>query len=143
MSSYNLPVLATVVLLLPMIYFGIASLTFFLRTFDDPMVTWMLRGLIGISFLAVSTCCVLGAMVFALYGHVGVALGTALVAGCAAVARGWLLRRMDDQFRARETGDGEATRRLRRLHVAGIAYNTIQLVAVIAIIPVTSFVGGT
>lgn len=135
MASYNLPVFFTVILIVPMLYFGIASLTFFLRPFEDPIVTRMLRGLFATYFAAVAACCALGAAVFAAYGRPFVALGLAAVAACASVARGWYLRRMDVQIRARDGGDGRATRRLRRLHVEGIAYNLVQLAVVIGMVP--------
>ena len=135
MTQYNLPVLVTVVMLFPMLYFGIASLTFFLRKFDDPIVTWMLRGLCSTYFVVVSVCCALGAAVFVSYGQAPAAVGLGLVAACAIVTRRWFLRGMDAQLRARDGGDGGAIPRLRRLHVGSIAYNAVQLVAVVAMSP--------
>jgi len=57
MSTLNIPVLVTVLLRVPMFCFGFASLTFFLRQFDDPIVTWVLKGLFSTYFLAVGVGC--------------------------------------------------------------------------------------
>ena len=57
MSTLNIPVLVTVLLRVPMFCFGFASLTFFLRPFDDPIVTWVLKGLFSTYFLAVGVGC--------------------------------------------------------------------------------------
>jgi hypothetical protein len=57
MSTLIIPVLVTVLLRVPMFHLGFASLTFFLRPFDDPIVTWMLRGLFSTHFLAVGVGC--------------------------------------------------------------------------------------
>jgi hypothetical protein len=135
MANLNYPVLVTIVLLLPMLYFGITSLAFFLRSFDDPIVTRLLRGLFGFCFLAASLCCAFGAAVFGVYGHGFVAVGLGAVAVCAAVSRRWFLLAMDAEFRARDAGDRDAPHRIRRLHVGGIAYNAVQLVVVFAVLP--------
>ena len=136
MARFDFPLLVTVILLFPMLYFAIASLTFYLRRFEDPVVTWMLRGLLNVYFLAVAACCALGATVFAAAGRPMAAVGFAILGACAVTARPWFLRRVDDQLRARDAGDRGATRRLRRLQLEAILYNAAQAAAVIASIPV-------
>jgi hypothetical protein len=42
---------------------------------------------------------------------------------------------MDAQLRARDAGDADAARRLRRLHWGGMLSNAVQLVAIVASIP--------
>ena len=135
MAGYNFPLLVTVILLFPMFYFAIVSLTFFLRRFDDPTVTWMLRGLFSLYFRVVEGCCWLAAAVFALAGRPAPVLGLAILLGCTIAARRWFLGHMDSELRARDAGDARATGRLRRLHVGGILYNATQGAAVIAAIP--------
>ena len=135
MARFDIPLLVTVILLFPMLYFAIASLTFYFRKFDDPIVTWMLRGLFNVYFLAVAVCCALGAVVFAAAGRPSVAFGFGVLVACAVVARPWFLRRVDDQVHARDAGDRGATGRLRRLQLGGIVYNAIQAAAVIGSIP--------
>ena len=45
---------------------------------------------------------------------------------------------MDAQLSARDAGDADAVRRLRRLHWGGMLCNAIQLVAIVASIPYVS-----
>lgn len=136
MARFDFPLLVTVILLFPMLYFAIASLTFYLRRFDDPIVTRMLRGLLSVYFLAVAVCCALGAAVFAAAGRPAAALGFGILVALAMAARPWFLRRVDSQLRARDAGDGGAIHRLRQLQLGAILYNATQAAAVIASIPV-------
>ncbi|NMJ40751.1 hypothetical protein GWK16_05830 [Roseomonas sp. JC162] len=135
MARFDIPLLVTVILLFPMLYFAIASLTFYLRSFDDPIVTWMLRGLFGAYFLAVAVCCSLGAAVFLMAGRPFAALGFGVLVAGAVTARPWFLQRLDEQIRARDAGDRGAAGRLRRLQLGGIVYNAAQAAAVIGSIP--------
>lgn len=135
MTAYQFSVAALVVLLFPMVYFAIASLTFFLASLSDPVVTRLLRGLFSSCFLGVTVLGAVAALAFASAGRPGVALPLGLLAACAAAARGWFLRRLDAQIRARAGGDGLAVHGLRRLHVRGIASNAAQLAALLAAIP--------
>jgi hypothetical protein len=134
-SPQGIPLGATILMLLPMLYFLIASLTFFLRGFDDPVVTWMLRGLFNVYFTLVIVGTSLAALAFAVAGRPAVAGGIAVLLGGAVVARRWFLARMDEGIRAREAGDPSAVRRMRGLHLRGIAYNGVQFVAVVACVP--------
>jgi hypothetical protein len=45
------------------------------------------------------------------------------------------MQRMDDQLNARDAGDAEAARRLRRLHWSGMLGNAVLLAALLAGIP--------
>lgn len=134
-TAYQLSVAMTVIMLFPMLYFAIASLTFFLARLQDPVVTRMLRSLFSASFLAVSILAGIAALAFLGAGRTSFALGLLLVAGCAAVARRWFLRHLDRLIAARDAGERMALQGLRRLHVAGIAYNSVQLGGLIASIP--------
>ena len=123
---------STIIILLPMLYFLFASMTFLLRQLSDPIVTWLLRGLLDTYFLAVVFCCAAGILAFASAGRPGVAAGIALIGACAIGARRWFLRRLDLQVRARDAGDALAVRQLRRLHVDAMLYNAVQTIVVIA-----------
>jgi hypothetical protein len=131
MTASQLSLAAMIVLLFPMFYFQVASLTFFLRPMGDPVVTWLMRGLFNTWLLGVVILGTVAVIAFASAGSARVALGLAAVAGCAALARRWFLARLDVQIRARDGGDATAIRRLRRLHLGGIAYNAIQLALLI------------
>lgn len=126
MNAQALALAAAIILLFPMLYFLLASSTFLLRPMSDPIVTWLLRGLLNTYFLAVVACGAAGALAFALAGWTGVAGTIALVAACALAARHWFLCGIDRQIRARDGGDGLALLQLRRLHVQAMLYNALQ-----------------
>jgi hypothetical protein len=134
-SPQGIPLGATILMLVPMLYFLIASLTFFLRGFEDPVVTWMLRGLFNVYFTLVIIGTSLAALAFAVAGRPAVAAGIAVLLGCALAARRWFLARMDAAIRARDAGDPAAVRAMRGLHLRGIAYNAVQFAAVVACVP--------
>jgi hypothetical protein len=134
-TAYQVSVAMTVILLFPMLYFAIASLTFFLARLQDPVVTRMLRSLFSASFLAVSILAAIAALAFTGAGRMSFALGLLLVAGCAAIMRRWFLRQLDRLIAARDAGEPIALKGLRRVHVAGIAYNAVQLGGMVASIP--------
>ena len=135
MTTYQFTVASTVVLLLPMLYFLIASPSFLLVGLDDPVVTRLLRSLVNVQFALVGVAAAIAAVAFAVAGRpvVGIAIGS--VAVLAIAARRPFLRRLDEDIRARDAGDADAVRRLRRLHWGGMACNAIQCVAVVAGIP--------
>jgi hypothetical protein len=135
MTADSLSLATIIILLFPMMYFFLASLTFFLRTMSDPVVTWLLRGLFDTYFLALAACGALGVLAFLAAGRPGIAAGLALVGGVALGARRWFLGRLDAAITGRDTGDAAAPERLRRLHVGGIFYNAVQASLAIASIP--------
>jgi hypothetical protein len=126
---------ATIILLCLMFYFAMASLAFLLVKLEIPSVTQLLRGLFNVHFLIVSIAGVIGTVAFAVAGRLVVAIGIGLIAAFAVWARGWFLRQMDAQLSARDAGDANAVRRLRRLHWGGMLCNAIQLVAMVASLP--------
>jgi hypothetical protein len=126
---------ATVILLVPMGYFLLAAPAFLLVRLDIPPVTQLLRGMFNVYFLVLAIAGVIGTVAFAVEGRLAVAIGVGLIAAFAVAARRWFLRRMDAQLSARDAGDADAVRRLRRLHWGGMLCNAIQLVAIVASIP--------
>jgi len=135
MNADGFSLATTVILLFPMLYFLIASTTFLLARLSDPVVSWLLRGLFNTYFIAVAGCGATGVLAFVLAGRPGVAAGIGVVAAFAIGARRWFLPQLDAQIRARDAGDADAVRQLRRLHVGGMLYNAIQSILVIASIP--------
>ncbi len=127
---------ATIILLLPMGYFLLASPAFLLVKLDIPQVARLLRGMFNAYFLATAIAGAIATAAFAVTGRPGFAIGIGLIAAFAVSARRWFLREMDAQLSA---GDAEAARRLRRLHWAGMLSNAILVVAVVTAIP---YVGG-
>jgi hypothetical protein len=135
MTANAVALAATVILLFPMGYFFLASPAFLLVKLDIPQVTQLLRGMFDIQFVMMSVTGAFATLAFAAAGHAAFALGLGLVTTFAIVGRRWFLRRMDAQLHARDAGDVQAVRRLRRLHWAGMLTNAILLVALMTSIP--------
>jgi hypothetical protein len=133
----QLQLLAVIIMLFPILYFGIASLTFFFAKLHDPVVTRVLRGLFNTYFIGLVMGSVVGVVAFAITGRSWTATTIGLVGTCAALARRWFLHRLDIQVAARDCGDAAAIRHLRQLHMSGIAYNAVHLIALVASIPFT------
>src|SRR3954470_13040228 len=116
-----------VILLFPMGFFLLSSPAFLLVKLDIPEVTTLLRGLFSVHFLMLTGAGIIGMVAFALAGRPVLALGVGLVAAVAFRARSWFLPRMDAQLSARDSGDADAVRRLRRLHWGGMLCNALLL----------------
>jgi hypothetical protein len=126
---------ATVILLLPMGYCLLAAPAFLLVRLDTPPVTQLLRGLFNAYFLLLAIAGVIAMVAFMVEGRLVGAVGLGLIAAFAVLARRWFLRRMDADLDARDAGDPDALRRLRRLHWGGMLCNAVELVAIVGSIP--------
>jgi hypothetical protein len=126
---------AAIIVLLPMGYFLLAAPAFLLVRLDIPPVALLLRTMFNGYFLAMITAGVIGTLACTVAGRLVVAIGVGLFAAFAVSARRWFLRQMDALLRARDAGDADAVRRLRRLHWGGMLCNAIQVVAVVGSIP--------
>ncbi len=135
MTEDQLSLLGIVIPLFPVAYFFFSSLTFFLATFRDPVVTRVLRGLFSTYLIGATSCFTLGALAFAAAGRLPVAATLAAAACIASLARPWFLHRIDTHIAARDSGNPTAIPHLRRLHVTGIAYNAAFLLALLTSIP--------
>ena len=123
---------ATIILLVPMGYFLLASPAFLLVKLDIPQVARLLRGMFNAYFLATAIAGVIAMAAFAVTGRLAFAIGIGLIAAFAFSARRWFLRQMDAQISA---GDADAARRLRRLHWGGMLSNAVQVAAIVVSIP--------
>jgi hypothetical protein len=126
---------ATVVLLFPMGFFLLSAPAFLLVSLDIPPVTQLLRGMFSSYFLMVAIAGAIGMVAVGLTGRLLVAIGIGLIAAFAVFARRWFLPRWDAQLSARDAGDADAVRRLRRLHWGGMLCNAVQLVVLVGSIP--------
>jgi len=135
MTPDNVALFATIILLLPMIYFLLAAPAFLLVKLDIPQVALLLRTMFNGYFLTLAIAGAIGTMALALTGRLGLAIGIGLIAAFAASSRRWFLRRMDARLSDGDAGDADAARRLRRLHWGGMLSNAIQLAVVVACIP--------
>ena len=135
MTSNAAALAASIILLFPMGYFFLASPAFLFVKLDIPQVTQLLRGMINIQFVMMSIAGAIGTLAFALAGHPAFAVATGLVAALAIAGRRRFLGQMDAQLNARDSGDREAVRRLRRLHWAGMLCNAVLLIAFVGSLP--------
>ncbi|MDH6260362.1 hypothetical protein [Bradyrhizobium sp. BR13661] len=126
---------ALVILLFPMGYFLLASPAFLLVKLDIPPVTQLLRGMFNIQFRMVSVAGIIGTMAFIFAGRPLFALGVGLLTALAIWGRPRFMRQIDDQLSARDAGDANAVRQLRRLHWGGMLCNAVLVAAVVASIP--------
>ena len=127
--------IATVILLLPMGYFLLAAPGFLLVKLDIPPVTVLLRSMFSGYFRILAVAALVSTIAFATEGRLFIVAAIALIALCAMPARRWFLTRMDAELSARDAGDADAVRRLRRLHWEAMGYNAVQLTLLIAGIP--------
>src|SRR3981081_2270074 len=135
MMPDNVALFATIIRLLPMIYFLLAAPAFLLVRPDIPAVAQLLRAMFSGYFLALAIDGEIGTIAVVLDGRLVLAIGIGLIAAFAASSRRWFLRQMNARLSNRDAGDADAVRRLRRLHWGGMRSNEIQLAAVVASIP--------
>jgi hypothetical protein len=124
-----------VILLVPMGYFALASPAFLLVKLDIQPVAQLLRGMFNAHFLVMRIAGAIGTLAFLVDGRLVAATGVGVLAALAIYGRRWFMRRIDDQLSARDAGDADAARRLRRLHLSGMLCNAVLLVALLASTP--------
>ncbi|MHC2626282.1 hypothetical protein ACVIW2_008314 [Bradyrhizobium huanghuaihaiense] len=135
MTPDAVAVAVMVILLFPMGYFTLASPAFLLVKLDIQPVAQLLRGMFNAHFLVMRVAGIIGTVILLLDGRLLAAMGVGVLAALAIWGRRWFMQRMDDQLSARDAGDTEAPRRLRRLHWSGMLGNAALLVALVASIP--------
>jgi len=131
----NVAVFATVILLLPMLYFLIAAPAFLLVSLDIRPVALLMRAMFNGYFLTLTIAGAVGTFAIILDGRPLLALGTALITALAVSSRRWFLRQIDTRIGESDPGDAEDARRLRRLHCGGMLSNAVQLAVLVASIP--------
>ena len=126
---------ATIILLLPLGYFLLAAPAFLLVRLDIPPVAQLLRGMFNGYFLMLAIAAGIGTIAFAVAGRFVFAVGIAVIAAFAILARRWFLRQIDAALRATDSGDPDAAHRLRRLHWSAMLSNAIQVASIVVSIP--------
>ena len=84
MMPDNVALFATIILLLPMIYFLLAAPAFLLVRLDIPPVAQLLRAMFSGYFLTLAIAGVIGTIVVAVDGRLVLAIGIGLIAAFAA-----------------------------------------------------------
>jgi hypothetical protein len=135
MTSDSIAAIATVILLFPMGYFLLASPPFLFVRLDIEPVALLLRGLFNAYFAMMTIAGAVVTMAFAVAGRPVSAICIGLMTAFAVSARRWSLRRMDVLLRARDAGDPDAARQLRRMHWGGMLTNAILLAGFLGSIP--------
>lgn len=135
MTPDAVAVAVMIILLFPMGYFTLASPAFLLVRLDIQPVAQLLRGMFNAHFLVMRVAALIGTAALLLDGRLLAALGVGLLAVLAIWGRPWFMQRVDDQLSARDAGDADAPRRLRRLHWSGMLANAVLLAALLAGIP--------
>jgi len=116
-------------------YFLLAAPAFLLVRLDIPPVTQLLRGMFNAYFLVLIIAGAIGTLSLMIDGRLVAAAAAGSIAAFAVASRGWFLRHIDAELNARDAGDREAVRRLRRLHWGGMLSNAVQLGGMIVCIP--------
>src|SRR6202049_924271 len=105
MMPDNVALFATIILLLPMIYFLLAAPAFLLVRLDIPPVAMLLRAMFNGYFLTLAIAGVIGTIVVALAGRLVLAIGIGLIAAFAASSRRWFFRQIGGRLLGKESGD--------------------------------------
>ena len=127
MLSKALPLLSIVLLLFPMGVFMLASLPLLILKHETPVDGRFIRGLFNLYYVSVITIGAAGAAVCALLGQLSVALAMCGLVAFVFLIRRWMISNMDYLRGAITRGESMAVPRFRRLHIAGMVVNVVQL----------------
>ena len=122
--------IATVVLLVWMGFFMMGSLPLLVLKHDTPLDSRFIRGLFNVYYLAVTLTASAAALSYAWSGRPAFALGMACIASLAFALRRWIIIPRMDLLRHSIPETGSSVYRFRRLHVAGMMLNVVQLATV-------------
>lgn len=127
MLSKAIVLLSLVALIFPMVFFTFASPPLLILKHDTPQDARFVRGLFNYYYTVVMIAASAGALGQAAVGRITVSLAMGGVAAFVFAVRRWVVPRMD-ALRERITGgDTSAIPGFRRLHMAGILLNLVQL----------------
>ena len=127
MLSKVFPLLSIVVLLFAQGFFMLASPPLLILKHDTPLDGRFIRGLFNVYYLSVMAIAAVGAAGCALMGHAALALAMGGLVVFVFALRRWMMSSMDELRGAMSRGDSLAVPQFRRLHVAGMILNVVQL----------------
>ena len=135
MLSTILPFATLVLLLVWMGFFMLGSLPLMILRHDTPLDARFIRGLFDVYYKAVATVSAAGGLAYAAAGRPAMAVAMGAVGGIALCSRRLILRRMDRLRSTMTAEDAAGIRQFRRLHVAGMTLNAVQLAVICAGLP--------
>ncbi len=121
----------TVALLVTTAYFIMGSIPLLLLQHDTPLDARFVRGFFNIYYVAAIFTAGATALSYALAGRLALAAGAAALAALAAVLRHKVIPKMDALGAQIESNYMDAIPGFRRTHIAAIAINVVQLVAIV------------
>jgi hypothetical protein len=126
---------AVIIVLFSLFYFSMASIPFLFVRLDIPEVSRLFRGLFNVYFWIVGCTGLVATAVFAASGRIAFTAAMLLLAATAMAVRMRVLRRIDTQQNAWQSGDTAAMRRLRLIHWGGMLANVLVFAAVASSVP--------
>lgn len=127
MPAKSIALLSLIALLLPMVFFLFASPPLLVLKHDTPQDARFIRGLFNTCYMMVVVVAGISALGHAAVGQATLALAMAAVAVFVLSVRRWFVSRMDLLGGVIAAGDVSAISRFRRLHIAGMLLNLVQL----------------
>ena len=127
MIAKAFPFLSIIVLLFAMGFFMLASPPLLILKHDTPLDGRFIRGLFNIYYLSVMLIAAVGAAGCVLLGQNAVALAMSGLVVFVFATRLSVISSMDRLRDAIGRGDAVAVPRFRRLHIAGMVLNVVQL----------------
>jgi hypothetical protein len=121
------PLYALILVLFSLLYFSLASLSFLLVQLDVPEVSRLFRGLFNVYFWMVGATGFLATVVLAASGRMAFTAAMLLLAATAMAVRSKVLRFIDSQQAAWQSGDSAAMRRLRMIHWGSMLANMVVI----------------
>jgi hypothetical protein len=130
----NAALFSTIPLLMCMLYFFMGSLPLLVLKHDTPMDSRFIRGFFNTYYIAEVCTATVPTISYALVGHLAFSAGMVAIAALALFLRKVFLSQMDGLRIRIESADSTAITDFRRIHIAGMAINFVQLVALIWIL---------
>jgi hypothetical protein len=127
----NAALFSTIPLLMCMGYFFMGSLPLLVLKHDTPMDSRFIRGFFNTYYIGVVCTATIPATTFAFSGQLAFSAGMIAIAALALFLRKKVLSHMDCLRIRIESADSTAITDFRRIHVAGMVLNFVQLVALV------------
>lgn len=127
MLSKAVVLLSLVALIFPMVFFTFASPPLLILKHDTPQDARFVRGLFNHYYTVVVIAASVGALGQMAVGRIAVGLAMGGVAAFVFAVRRWVVPRMDALRERIAGGDAAAIPSFRRLHIAGILLNLVQV----------------